>query len=149
MNVNKGKRIMNKDERFELPPDEMAFRRIYRDLLESGKLTTVFRPGVRTGGEFRGYNRGDVVSARVIDQVGLDRAKVAPVFLTHPVKKIRIESCVSKRLDQLSREDFVGSSPDVHDRESLVYHLGLIYNLDVSSLVDEAMVTRIHFTYLE
>jgi hypothetical protein len=149
MNVNKGKPTMSKDERFELPPDEMAFRKIYKGLLESGKLTTVFRSGIRTGGKFRGYSKGDIVTARVIDQVGLDRAKVAPVFLASPVRKIRIESCVSKRSNQLLPKDFVGSSPDVHDQESLAYHLGLIYNLDVSSLVGEAMVTRIHFTYLE
>ncbi|MFA6995435.1 MAG: hypothetical protein WC249_03460 [Patescibacteria group bacterium] len=137
---------MNK--RFKLPSDDMAFRKIYKELLEKEILTTVFRPGVRVCNDFRGYCSKDVVNARVISQLGLDRAEIAPQFLASPVKKIQIEEIFSKNLGSLTADDFIGSSPDVYDKQSLIYHLGLIYNLDFSSLSDESQVTRIHFSYI-
>ena len=139
---------MNKIEKFELPADDMSFRRIYKNLLENETLITVFRPGVRDCKKFRGYCPMNIVNARVIDQVGLDRAKVAPEFLKKPVKKIQIEEIFAKKIGDLTKEDFVGSSPDVYDKQSLVYHLGLIYNLDITSLSPEEMVTIIRFSYI-
>ena len=136
------------NNQFELPKDDMAFRKIYKNLLEEEKLTTVFRPGVRDCNRFRWYCPEDIVNARVIDQQGLDRARVAPVFLVEPVKKIQVEQVEVKTLGSLSSKDFIGSSPDVYDKKSLIYHLGLIYNLDISSLLDDSPITRIQFRYI-
>ena len=98
---------------------------------------------------FRGYCSGDEVYARVIDQIGLDRAHVPPVFLDTPVRKIHIDKTKVVKLNELTHEDFEGAAPDVKDVESLVYHLGLIYNLDIDTLPSDAEVTRVEFHYLD
>ena len=53
-----------------------------------------------------------------------------------------------KRIGDLSSMDFDGSSPDVKDKNGLIYHLGLIYNLSADELTDDTVVTRIEFEYL-
>jgi hypothetical protein len=135
-------------KRFELPKDDMSFRKIYRNLIESETLTTVFRPNKRLCLDFKGYCQRAIVNARVIDELGLDRAYFKPEFLDEPPKKIKIEKIEVKKIGDLSPADFIGSSPDVHDKQSLIYHLGLIYNLDLFSLTDEALITRIHFSFI-
>jgi len=138
---------MTKDTQFELPSNEIAFRKIYKNLLESEAITRVFRPGKRACGDFRGYCEGDIVQAKVIDQIGLDRAEVPPLFLPQPVKTIRVQSIGVVKIGELSQADFVGSSPDVYDKQSLIYHLGLIYNLALTTFSDDSLVTKINFTY--
>jgi hypothetical protein len=125
----------------------MAFRRIYSDLLEAEKLTTVFRPGSRKENDFRGYKHGQIVTARVLDKVGADWAKIAPQFVPGFSKTIIISSLTTKELDKLVAEDFTGSSPDIYDIPSLRYHLGLIYNLSPNDLNGGSVVTRINFKY--
>lgn len=140
---------MNKVFRFDLPNDEMAFRRIYRMYLEQETVTVVFRPGKRLCGDYRGYHVGQIVKARVIEKLGLDRARVAPVFLQNPVKLIKIESIEIRNLGTLVAQDFLGSTPDVHDQASLIFQLGLIYNLDPMDLSGSSVVTRICFNYVK
>jgi len=132
----------------DLPKDEMAFRKIYKDLLESEKITTVFRPGKRDCGDFRGYCPAQIVDAKVLDSIGADWAKVAPKFLEGFLRKIKIKSVEIKTLGALRKEDFSGSSPDVQDIESLIYHLGLIYNLEKGALKHDSVVTKITFEYI-
>lgn len=136
-------------EKFYLPSDEMAFRKIYKPLVEKEILTTVFRPGQRLCNDFRGYCPGDIVKAKIITELGSDRAKLAPKFLDNPIKFIKIGSIKAIKIKDLKPSDFKGSSPDVRDKQSLKYHLGLIYNLDPASLSDEAEITRINFIYLK
>ncbi len=136
-----------KVSRFALPQDEMAFRKIYRVFLEQETVTTVFRPGRRLCGDYRGYSVGQIVKARVIDQLGLDRTRVGPIFLPKPVKLIKMVSIETRVIGSLVADDFQGSTPDVHDQTTLVFHLGLIYNLDPQSLAGNSVVTRICFTY--
>lgn len=135
--------------RLVLARDEMAFRKIYKTYLEGQSVTVVFRPGRRLQGDFRGYDVGDIVKARVIDQLGLDRASLPPVFLERPTKRIKIISTELRKIGSLVSSDFLGSTPDVFDQASLVFHLGLIYNLDVSELGPEAIVTKITFEYVK
>lgn len=125
----------------------MAFRKIYKDLLEKKILTTVFRPGVRDCKKYRGYCQGEIIKAKIIDKQGLDRVKVGPLFLKDLVKNIQIENIEVMPLGSLTRKDFIGSSPDVQDKKSLIYHLGLIYNLDISELSNDSLVTKIKFSY--
>lgn len=131
----------------ELPKDEMAFRRTYRALLENEDITTVFRPGQRDCGRWRGYCPGQIVTARVIEEPGLDRAMVPPKFISGVEKIIMIESLEVKKIRELVAKDFHGSSPDIRSIEQLRWHLGVIYNLDLSDLTDDAEVTKITFSY--
>ena len=140
---------MNKTPLLDLPRNEMAFRRIYRIYLEKRWITTVFRPGRRLPGDARSYHPGQLVKAKVLDHLGLDRAKVAPIFLTHPVRLIRIELVEARTIGSLLKTDFLGSTPDIINRSSLVYHLGLIYNLDPADLTKDSVVTRICFNYVK
>lgn len=132
-----------------LPRDEMAFRRIYKDLLEQEKLWVIFRPGKRTCEDFRGYYPAQKVRARVLKNIGADWANVAPEFIEGFSKTIEIRSVEVRTIGSLKLEDFEGSSPDVRDRDSLIYHLGLIYNLEKRDLSPEALVTKIRFDYLK
>ena len=130
-----------------LPKDEMAFRKIYLDLLEQEKITTIFRPGKRDCGEVRGYCPSQLVTAKVLENIGADWAEVPPKFIEGFSKNIVIKSAEVKKIKDFTNADFIGSSPEVHDIKSLKYHLGVIYNLSLSSLSDDALVTKITFEY--
>jgi shikimate dehydrogenase len=131
-----------------LNPDEMAFRKIYWTLLLQNQITTVFRPGKRTSGMPRAYVEGQIVKARVIDSIGADWAGVPPQFVSELSKQIRITKIQAKRLGELKRADFNGSSPDVTNKLSLRYHLGSIYNLYMDDLKNDAWITIIKFEYV-
>jgi len=135
---------MNK---LNLPKDEMAFRKIYKDLVANEKITTVFRPGKRVCGDFRGYCLGEIVTIRTIEQVGADWASLAPKFDNNFFKKIEITGTTTFKIKELTEADFVGSSPDIKDIESLKYHLGTIYNLSIEDVDEDAIVTKIQFKY--
>lgn len=130
----------------ELPRDEMAFRKKYQRLLLSQKITTVFRPGDRRFPRWRGYAPGETVTARVIERVGSDALGIAPAF-----NAVRVPICIEDvtviEVAALGAADFVGSSPDVDDRPSLMAHLEGIYGRPVSAF--DGVVTRIRFRYLE
>lgn len=136
------------EDRFVLPADDLAIRKIYINLLKNEVITTLFRPGTRNCHDFRGYCPGDIVNARIIDHLGLDRAKIAPIFLDSPIKKVLIETVDEKTIGSLLAKDFIGAPPNVHDKLSLIHELGLIYNLAPTSLLDDAVITRIHFSFI-
>lgn len=131
-----------------LDPNEMAIRKIYWPLLKTEKLTTVFRPGKRLEGDERGYRKGQIVDARVIDYIGADWAGVPPEFAPQLSKKIIIESVEAKKIGELSAQDFIGSSPDIFNQQSLIYHLGVVYNLFPEDLNPNSLVTIINFKYI-
>lgn len=132
------------DSKPHLNPNEMAFRKPYQELLLSGGITTVFRPGKRLPDDTRGYRPGQLVTARVIDRLGLDWKFIPPKFVPDIAHCIRISEVYSKDIDSMDRQDFMGSGPDIFDSRSLRYHLGLIYNMDINSLKE---VTVIKFTH--
>jgi shikimate dehydrogenase len=140
--------LFSKSVLVNLPRDEMAFRQVYLHLLRSRLLTTVFRPRNMVQDNIRSYVVGDSVTARILNNVGADWAKVAPIFLDSEEFSIQITDVVAKRIGDLSSADFEGSSPDVKDKNGLIYHLGLIYNLSVNELTDDTIVTKITFEYL-
>ena len=75
-----------------------------------------------------------------------DRYEIAPVF--NPVQRlVRIESIEVKPIEELTAEDFIGSSPDAHDIESLKFQMGLIYDQSPESF-EGSDVTRITIHYL-
>lgn len=137
------------DKKLKLDPNEIAFRKIYKDLLKEKKITTVFRPTVRLCGDFRGYCEGQIVTIKVIDSVGSDWGSLPPVFLDEDFGKIRIVKMEAKRIKELTEDDFNGSSPDVRDITTLKYHLGIIYNLPPENVSDESEITIVRFEYLQ
>ncbi len=138
-----------KKKKLYLNPDEMAFRAIYCDLLMEGKINVIFRPGKRICGDFRGYCSGQEVKAKIIKEIGLDRESVPPEFYNKFTKTIIIEKVQEKKIGDLEEKDFKGSSPDLTNKESLKYNLGIIYNLLPSQLTDDSLVTIIKFSYKE
>jgi hypothetical protein len=128
----------------DMPRDEMAFRRRYEPLLFARTLTTVFRPGNRLWPNWRGYRLNEIVTARVIARPGSDALGIPPEFTA---TRTRIEIVDIRVLppEALTAEDFVGSSPDVHDVASLRIHLLGIYGRPLSAFGD--VVTRIQFAY--
>jgi len=135
-------------KKLDLPRDEMAFRKIYKDLITRKEITTVFRPGKRLCGDFRSYCLGEIITIRIIENVGADWAEVAPQFETNYGKKIEIIDTTTSKIEDLKKTDFEGSSPDVCDIKSLQYHLGLIYNLSIDEVGMETMITKIQFKYV-
>ena len=131
----------------DLPREEMAIRKIYRELVEQQKLTTVFRPGQRLCEDYRGYCQNEIITIKIVDRVGADWALLAPVFAPDFAKAVKIENITSLPLGSLTAADFAGSTPDVFDRQSLRYHLGIIYNLAPDDLGDDSLVTKICFSY--
>ena len=117
----------------DMPRDEMAFRRRYESLLFARTLTTVFR-----------YRPNEIVTARVIARPGSDALGIPPEF-TATRTRIEIVDIRVLSPEALTAEDFVGSSPDVHDVRSLLVHLLGIYGRPLSVFGD--VVTRIQFAY--
>jgi hypothetical protein len=128
-----------------MPRDEMAFRGQYEPMLLARTLTTVFRPGDRRWPNWRGYRPGETVTARVIAKCGSDALGIPPEFTSRRIR-IRIRTIDVLHPDLLTADDFIGSSPDVHDQASLLAHLFDIYGRPLA--VFGGNVTRIHFDYL-
>ena len=139
----------NQHPPIELPPlelrrDEMAFRREYEALLLARTLTTVFRPGDRRWPKRRGYRPGESVTARVIARCGSDALRLPPEFTDARIA-IRIASVELYDPATMTPDHFVGSSPDVHDRQSMLQHLLHIYGEPIDAF--GGVVTRIAFQY--
>lgn len=140
---------MEKVKKVNPNPNEMFFRKIYWPLLRDGSLNTIFRPGRRLTTEDYGYHEGQLVTVRIITHVGADWAGLQPELSEALTKRIRIKSVVAKKVREVTIEDFNGSSPDVHDHSSLMYHLGVIYNLFPDEIGPDSFVTITKFTYVE
>jgi len=141
--------LSNTNGKLNLDPNWVAFRKIYKDLLNKQKITTIFRPDKRLCGDFRGYCEGQIVNVGVIEKVGADWGKLPPKFTDEDFGKVEIVNIEAKRVGDLIKEDFIGSSPDVFDITSLKYHIGLIYNLSPEELTDNSIITRMQFRYLQ
>ena len=129
----------------DLARDEMAFRKRYEALVVNKQLTTVFRPGNRIFPRFRGYKLDEIVTARIIEQPGSDEAKRPPLF--NDIKMpIQIKEITVLSVDELTGEDFKGSSPDVQTPEQLSAHLISIYSQPIQRF--GGCVTKIEFVYL-
>ena len=129
----------------ELPRNEIAFRKEYEELVLLNALTTVFRPGNRIFPNWRGYKPGEVITARIIEKCGCDEKEIAPLFNHHKIK-VQVASIRTHHIDELTAAHFAGSSPDVHDIQSLKDHLAHIYGKPISAYDDE--ITRIELAYI-
>jgi len=135
-----------------LPRDEMAIRKVYQKLVESGELKVVFRPGDRVCGlgreTRRGYWQGEEVTVKIIEVPGSDVYKIAPKFSDAVQRRVTISEIERIDFDDLTSEHFEGSSPDVQNSEQLAYHLGLVYGRMPEDIKREG-VTRIGLKYLD
>lgn len=136
----------------DLPRDEMAIRKVYQPLVESGELRVVFRPGDRVCGlgrdTYRGYWKGEDVTVKIIDVPGSDVYGIAPKFSDAIQRRVRISEIEKISFEDLNSEHFDGSSPDVQNPEQLAYHLGLVYGRMPEEIKREG-VTRIGLKYLD
>lgn len=129
------------------PRDEIGFRKIYSDLVRDQKITTIFRPGERTCNLDKGFCEGETINIKIIDKVGADWAKLPPETISFN-RKALILTAINKKIGELNSLDFRGASPDIFDKQSLIYNLGVTYNLPPSELTDDSIITKTTFTYL-
>lgn len=130
--------------------DEIAFRKVYLPLLQNRRVTTIFRPGRRIFGEHpKGYREGETVTLRIVEQVGADWANLPGLLCDDFGMEVKILKTVPRLIGTLKDPDFLGSTPDVHDLQSLRYHLGLLYNLYPHELGDNAWITQTTLRYCD
>lgn len=141
-------RAVTTKKKFQLNSNEMAFRKVYRDLLEQNKVTVIFRPGKRACGDYRGYCPEQKVTIKVLDKVGADWAMLPPKFVRGFSKKVVIKNVEVKKLKEIKKSDFNGPTPEIRNRESLEYNLGIIYNISPEEFTDDFLVTKTTFEYL-
>ena len=130
-------------------PNDITFRQCYLDEVLAHRVTTIFRPGKRLCGDSKGYCKGQMVTVRVVEKVGADWANVPGLLRDDVAEKAEIiEDPVCMLLGSLTDADFVGSTPDIHDQQSLKYHLGVVYNLAPDQIDEKTRVTRTTYRYL-
>lgn len=125
--------------------DAIGFRMVYRDLVLSRSLTTIFRPDNPKYKKL--YGAGSVIEGRIIVQPGIARNKIEPKFTNDRIK-LRVKSIKRLALKDLKPDDFIGSSPDVQNVLSLIYHLGMIYNIPASDFKPETKIIKIELEYV-
>jgi len=130
------------------PRDEIWFRKIYVDLLKDQHITTIFRPGARACNTKKGFCSGETLKIKVLDKVGADWADLSGETLPDFEMLVQVVDTKICTIGSLISDDFVGSSPDVFNIESLTYHLGAIYNLTPSEVNNDTVITKTIFKYL-
>ncbi len=135
-------------QKLKLNPNEIAFRKIYKGLLEQGKISAIFRPGQRLCDDYRGYCSEQKATIKIIDKIGADWAMLPPKFVKGFSKKVIIKKIETKTLSEFKKSDFVGASPDIQDKESLIYNLGVIYNIPMEEFTADFLITKTTFIYV-
>ena len=130
------------------PRNEIWFRKIYADLIRDRRVTAIFRPGRREDDHAKGFLIGETLRIKIVDKVGADWAGIYGQVRSDFEMTVRVLDIVFKPIGELTAEDFKGSTPDVHDTESMVYHLGVLYNLPPEELTAQTIVTKTTFEYL-
>lgn len=133
-------------KQLELPRDEIAFREEYEELVKKEELKTIFRPGNRIYPNWRGYIQGEIVTARIIEQIGNDDLFIPPKFKEFK-KKVKINKISLIQINQLNEKDFENSSEDVKSINDLKIHLNKIYKKDISEY--DNLITKIELEYID
>lgn len=145
--------------------EELWERKVNEEVIKSGDMTTFFRPDERICGENgleKCFNVGEIISVVVVDSPGYSErsvlvygenkkhvgervlAEVLPEF-SKTVRKAKIVKLEVLDLKDIEERHFVGS-PNIIDRNTLVYTLGLIYDKGLDSF---GRITRIEVEYLD
>lgn len=108
---------------------EFWFRKEYEDLVINKKLTQFVRPGVRKSPDPKGTNVGEKVLVRIIEVPSLikEEAVLNPNVLEADVVKLE-----PKKIEEMTNEDFIGTSPDADTKDGVISQLEKIYNTDFS-----------------
>ncbi len=130
------------------PRGEIWFRRIYADLVLNRHVTTIFRPGKRLNGDPKGFQEGEILRVRIIEKVGAEWAGVFGRVCPDIEIPVQVHEVKASRIVELEPSDFEGSTPDVADAQSLIYQLGILYNLSPSEIGPNSIVTKTTFAYL-
>ncbi len=133
---------MNK---LELPRDEMAFRKECGKQVMNQSLKTIFRPGNRIFPKWRGYKKGEIVTARIIDQLGNDSELKHPIF-TNYKKKIKIKNISLIDVADLTEKDLLQTYSHVKTVDDLKKHLFWVYNKSLEEYNN--IITKIDIEYL-
>lgn len=123
----------------------IGFRMVYRELVLTGSLTTVFRPNRAKYEQL--FKPGSVVEGGIIRIPGNRLENIKPIFTEDEIS-LKIKAFKKILLKNLRPIDFFGSSPDVKNVQGLIYHLGMIYNQAAASFNPETEVIRIKLEYL-
>ncbi len=130
--------------------NDIAFRQPYINDVRNHRVTRIFRPGKRLCGDRKGYCPGDIVTLRVLAKVGAEWAQVPGLFRDDIAEPVEILDVVCKPLGSLEHQDFIGSTSDIHDQQSLRWYLGTHYNLLPDELDDDSFeVTTTTYRYLD
>lgn len=125
--------------------DAIGFRMVYRNLVLSHSLTTIFRPDNPKYKEL--YCCGPIVEGRIITEPGNSRLNINPAY-TDDAVYLKAKSVRRIALQDLKPEDFIGSSPDIQNVQELIYHLGMIYNKPAEEFMPDTKVIRIELEYV-
>ncbi len=131
--------------RLELPRAEIAFRSEYEKIVLDEKLTVVFRPGDRVFPAWRGYKKGELITARIIQTLGDDSKLIPPIF-TEDKKELMISDIKVVKISNLKESDFFGSSDDVKNVKDLEKQINWIYGQTLSYF--DNVVTLIKLEYV-
>lgn len=142
LSEQKKKELKELNDLIRFDTSYIAFRKIYQKLFMEGEIKVIFRPGIRMCGDLKGYCEGDKPKVRVIDQPGADWMDIPPTFIDKDFGKILIKKVETKKIKDFKDSDFIGSTPDVNNKEALKFHLGLVYNISADKLTDDDFVTR-------
>ena len=87
------------------------------------------------------------MTLRVIEKCGSDEKRIPPIF--NDIKlKVKIAHIAVVNIEDLTANDFVGSSSDVQDIYMLKKHLCSIYGKNVTDY-DNKDITKINLEYLD
>jgi hypothetical protein len=124
--------------------DAIGIRTVYRDLVLSGSLRTIFRPNDVKYEHL--YKPGEQAEVRIIELPGSERLELPPQYAPEKIPVV-VEKLERIALKDLGAKDFFYSSPDVQNALQLAFHLGLIYNKPVSEFQPDTMVMKITLRY--
>jgi hypothetical protein len=128
----------------EYPRDDLWERKPYESLIADGSLTTFFRPGDRVNqNNKKHFKKGETLTIRILEKPGDEERGLVPVLNGH-IRKARVADIYKKNIENLTSEDFKGSSPDVQDVLQLRYNLGITYNRPVE-LFKEITVVKVEY----
>jgi hypothetical protein len=125
------------------PRDEIWLRKVYEPEVVSGSLTRIFKPGDRTYPNHKGFKIGEQIKIRVVEIPGNDQTNCVPIVKNY-YRKATIDSIIVTAIDSLKKEDFIGSSKDIYNKNSLRYNLGLLYN-DVPESFNKISIIEIKY----
>lgn len=128
----------------EYPRDDLWERKPYEPLIADGSLTTFYRPGDRVNQNNKKHFRtGETLTIRILEKPGDEERRLVPLFNGH-FRKARVVKIYKKNIENLTEEDFEGSSPDVQNILQLRYNLGITYNRPIDSF-EEITVVKVKY----